>query len=314
MRHFLKKVLVFATVIFLFTSALLFCSIYLLRSREQKLLRAGAHIHILFSGDSNIESAVNDSLIKNSLNIAQSGEAYLYTYEKIRSFCRVNKQINVIFLGFSYIDLLKSTEDRWLFNPLFIIEKISHYNCLLTYKESCLIFENNPKAFFRGLMEGIIKNLNLFIKSFSSERLNTCKIHFGGYEYVTRDGLEEDIKQSKYQSLPPERSLIQVKYLKLISEYCRQRSIKLILLNTPKHSYFNEKINKAIRQNWNEVYSSLLPDSLLDMSAMCLPDSCFSDQVHLNYKGARLFSGYLNEKINSGETKGKVTTSSIIPE
>jgi hypothetical protein len=39
-----------------------------------------------------MECAINDSLISNSINIAQSGEAYLYTYVKIKSLLEYNKQ------------------------------------------------------------------------------------------------------------------------------------------------------------------------------------------------------------------------------
>jgi hypothetical protein len=42
-------------------------------------------------------------------------------------------------------------------------------------------------------------------------------------------------------------------------------------------------------------------DSILDLSRFILPDSCFADINHLNYKGAKIFSEYLNNLIHSNE-------------
>ena len=114
MRSFLKKVSVFFILTLLFIAGLIILSDFALKQRKSDLLRISDDIHIVFSGDSYVECAVNENLIANSINIAQAGEAYLYSYAKIKSLLEYNDQINAVFIGFSFGDVLMEKEERWL--------------------------------------------------------------------------------------------------------------------------------------------------------------------------------------------------------
>jgi hypothetical protein len=107
-----------------------------------------------------------------------------------------------------------------------------------------------------------------------------------------------------------EKSIVQEKYLKMISELCRQNSVNLILFSTPKYKTYNANIDENIRKIWLQVRNSLSLDSLADFSAFVLPDSCYGDLTHLNYKGAEVFSRYLNEKLNNTgfNTSGQIVS------
>ena len=305
MKRFLISLSLFILIIALLASGLSALSDYAINQRKDKVLTISKDITRVFMGDSNIECAINDSLITNSINVAQSGEAYLYTYIKLKSLLECNNQIQTIFLGFSYVDLLKDTEEKWLFNEGFVIERTAAYSYLMNYPEKYLIVKNNPKAYFRGLMKSIISNSRTFINSFSSEdgRIQ----NFGGYEYLVRDKLQEEIKINQLvNEKPHEKALIQEKYLIMISQLCQQKSIKLVLLNTPKHkSYFsNDRI--SAEQIWLSVRNSLSGDSLLDLSTLAYPDSYYGDIIHLNYIGAKVFSGYLNERLNTHQDDSSI--------
>ncbi|MGD0754423.1 MAG: hypothetical protein ABR927_05110 [Bacteroidales bacterium] len=302
MKSFLINLTLFILLIGSFAAGLSLLSDCAVKQRERKLLKINKNINKVFAGDSNIECAINDSLIENSINIAQSGEAYMYSYNKIKSLVKYNSQINTIFIGFSLWDLLKFTEDRWLFSDEFVIEEITNYNYLLNYSDKSILIKKNPVAYIRGLMKSIFSNLKVFIKSFYLKDFNGRLINFGGFENSGRDKLQEDIKMNLFKEQVFEEGLLQIEYLKKISQLCQQKSIKLVLLNTPKHLYYNTNIKEAIRQNWLSVRNSLSRDSLLDLSTFILPDSCFGDLTHLNFKGAKIFSKYLNVKINSNQS------------
>ena len=157
--------------------SLFYISYHSIKSIKPELLKIGNNISFVFTGDSNVECAINDKLISNSINIAQSGEAYLFTFTKLRSLLEYNPQIKTIFLGFSYNNLLKTTEDLWLFEDSFVIEKIKNYNYLLSEPERQIIKDHNLIAFVKGILQSITNNLSVFIMSyFSSIRIQKSEI------------------------------------------------------------------------------------------------------------------------------------------
>lgn len=298
MQQFLIKTILFIVLVISITSGLYLLSDYSLKQRKQHLLKIRDDITIVFAGDSNIEAAINDSLISNSINIAQSGEAYLYSYVKLKNLLEYNSQISTVYISFSFQDIVKSTEERWLFQDQFVIEKIKNYNYLFGNQEKKLMIKNNLISYLKGSVESILNNFLVFLKSYSSAVLNTKIISFGGYRYDAKYKLQEDIKINSFSEHRYEKGSIQEKYLKMISQLCRQKSIKLILLNTPKHKYFVTRFDKETKNNWLSLRKSLSQDSLLDLSMFALPDSCFYDMDHLNCKGTAIFSRYLNEKLH----------------
>jgi hypothetical protein len=301
MKRFLINLLLFLILTCSTAIGLVLLSNFAINQKVNQLLKINEKVNMIFAGESNIECAINDSLIANSINIAQSGEAYLYSYVKIKALLEHNSQISIIFIGFSFGDLLKGAEERWLFSDEFIIEKNKLYNYLLSSSEKSLLIKKNPIAYFEGLLQSIFSNFQTFLKSFSITKLNKRMINFGGYQYLVRDKLQEDIKIHSFSEYLPEKGLFQEKYLKMISQLCQQKSIKLVLFQTPKHKYYTMNINEEIKNNWISVRNSLSQDSLLDLSTFILPDSCYGDITHLNFKGAKIFSEYLNEKLNSNQ-------------
>jgi hypothetical protein len=289
----------------------------LLKQKKAELLKTDENVNIVFAGDSNIESAINDSLVSNSINIAQSGEAYLYSYIKLRSLLEYNDQIDTVFIGLSLHNLLHETEELWLFSDEYVIEKIKSFNYLLNSSEKYLIFTHNPLAYVKGLLQSVTGFFSVSFRSYSSKSISKGMSGFGGFEFLVRDDLQEDIKlQERIKmnlstELPINKGLLQERYLKMISVLCLQRSVKLIFINTPKYKYSQIpkfwfkyiNINKEDNTLLYSVLNQLPADSLLDLSLFVQADSCFSDILHLNYKGAKIFSQYMNKKLHPGENK-----------
>lgn len=298
MRYFVLRISIFAVAFILFIGSMYIISDLYLNLRKQYFLKLKSNINIVFAGDSNIECAVNDSLIPNSVNIAQGGEAYLYTYVKLKSLLKYNKQIKTVFLGFSFHTLNQSREKTWLFEEDFVLEKNKYYNYLLGNRERSLIFRTSPKIYVQGIRDYTFTNFISVAKSYYSKNI----INFGGYKFLDRNKLQENIKLNK--SKPDsvfhfEEGKYQIEYLKRISDLCKENKIKLILLNAPKHITLTKSFNYNKSDYGFAVSSILENDSLLDLSSLYFPDSCYADVTHLNYKGARIFSELLSEKIYS---------------
>jgi len=301
MKRFLIKLILFLLIIAAFITGLVVVSDRAIKQRKDVLLKLSNEIDIVFAGNSTVECAVDDNIISGAANIAQSGEAYLYSYCKIKALIEVNEQIKTVFLGFSYADLLMEKEDSWLFNDEFIIEKVQYYNYLLDAPERDLLISKNPKAYFLGLTKSVFNSLISILKSYNQTASDHKLSNFGGYKYLVRDRLEADPGVDYKNEIAIEKSYQQEKYLKMISELCHDHSIKLVLFNTPKHKSYYENVDEDILEIWSDTRTSLERDSLLDLSAYEMPDSCFGDLSHLNYRGARMFSQYLNEILNPNQ-------------
>jgi len=256
-------------------------------------------IRNLFAGNSSVECAVDDRLVKHSVNIAESGEAYLYSYIKIKALLEANKHLEAVFLGYSFADLLFEKEESWLFSDEYIIEKVKSYNYLLESQERKLLLANNPKAFLRGLLKSVFSNFSSALGSNAVPKSAGELVNFGGYKLLVRDKLMVDPGLAS-DNHPIVKSPQQEKYLRMISDLCQQHQIRLVLFTTPKHSSYIESLDEENYSLWLDVRNSLPSDSLLDLSGFVLPDSCFGDLSHLNYRGARLFSGYLDTLLNEG--------------
>lgn len=304
MKQFILRSILFLVLLIILVSVFVLGSDFWLKKREGKLLDLKDNITIVFSGDSNVEFSVNDNLVRNSVNIAQSGEAYLYSYAKIKALLKHNKNIRTVLIGFSYHEILKEKEDQLIFSDSYVIEKIKAYNYLLDKEDKYLILRKNSRSYFQGLFQSVYNNLLTCVKSYRSNEPVKKIESFGGYVFSRRDKLNEDIRlqdsagNDSFRIKETERGLLQEKYLKMISDLCHDNSVRLILLNTPKHSYYSLRINEEIKNNWVSVRNTMPLDSLFDFSSFTLPDSCYGDITHLNYRGAKVFSEYLDGKLN----------------
>jgi hypothetical protein len=304
MKRFLIRALWFFLLAFTTVAGFILLSEFLVKERKEVILKLRANIKTILAGDSSVEYSVDDAIVRNSINIAQSGEAYLYTYAKLKSLLEYNNNIKTVLVGFSYHEILKEKQEPLLFKDAYLIEKIKNYNYLLDKSDKVLIMERNPEAYLTGLTQSVFINLLTFAKSIRNQGPHDRLPAFGGYSSSLRNKLKEDIRlqdslfKQQRDLQPVEKGLLQEKYLGMISQLCRQKNVRLILFNTPKHRSYSDQVNEEIRTNWLNVRNSLPGDSLLDMSTFQLPDSCYSDITHLNYIGARIFSEYLDKEIN----------------
>ena len=115
----------------------------------------------------------------------------------------------------------------------------------------------NPKAYFKGLTKSVFNNLIATLKSYAQKSYSHKLTNFGGYKYLVRDRLGADPGEDFNNEVTIQKSYQQEKYLKMISDLCREHSIKLVLFNTPKHRSYYENVNKDILQIWYDTRNSL---------------------------------------------------------
>jgi lysophospholipase L1-like esterase len=289
MKRFLKHISIFTSIL-LGTLLMFLIVIKILNKKLMHDFKIKKSTRVLFLGDSHIEQAINDQYIPNSVNLAKQAEPYFYTYQKLKNICVSNHQIDTLFLGYSYHNISYKIEE--FIHGKYKNDIIPKYILLLTLKEQINILIDNfsdfPTIFKYGTYFG---TKNLFTKNpkkysflgeyktaYETSRANSKTINIRIYFHFS----------SKNQKNPfSNENLL---YFNKIIQLCKANKIHLILLSTPLHKEYQEKVPKIYR----DKYYQLIQENKLDyvhFEDQKFADDCFTPNGdHLTIKGVKQIS------------------------
>ena len=115
----------------------------------------------IFVGDSHIQSAINDALIANVVNLSQNGEPYYFTYYKLKKIVASKKtKIKTIYLGFGYHNL-SSYRDDFTFGKYNHDISARYFFILPTSEREKFIGYNksNMPLYFKKIVENGLVNI-----------------------------------------------------------------------------------------------------------------------------------------------------------
>ena len=97
MRKFIKNLFAFIFIYILF----IISTIFVYKQKLQKC-QFNKNISTVICGDSHPMSAINDNILKNSINISNDSQHYIYTYNVLKIVVKNNPQIKTVILGSSF--------------------------------------------------------------------------------------------------------------------------------------------------------------------------------------------------------------------
>jgi hypothetical protein len=288
MKRFLKQLLLFISVL----TGIILLPFLILDYFNNKIFseyKVNPDINTLFIGDSHVRLAMNDSIIKNSINISQNAESFCFSYYKIKTLLNNNPSIRKVYLGLSY-HCLSSYYDDLIYGK-YSDEIASRYFFILPFKEKINFIGYN------------LKSLQPFLKkTFNAGRYNiTVKdnnyLFLGYYENpfnsfaAEEKSMDRRLSEQFYTNgtLTP-FSDFNISYLEKIIELCKEKKVTLVTLNTPLHPYYKSKIPEAYTKRYNEIISANHL-AVEDFHNIPLNDSCYTpDGDHVTTQGALLIS------------------------
>ena len=288
---FLKKTLL------MFSLIAIVVGVYVLIYKYQiSKIKINKNIHILVCGDSHTQSAINDKVLNRSINVSQSSEPYLASYNVIRTLTNNNPQIKTIVLGYSFHSLSNFYDDV-VYKEKYKVDFYARYLPILDFESIKKISNHN----FRGLIKSFPKSLNTWITLKNLPNINEIDyknfIFFGNYYLSkTSDFNEKTIKSSiqrHYFELNrlANFSIIQEKYLEKIVKLCAKKNVKLYLINTPISNDYLKKIpKKFIIKYYNTIQEIGDKAILIDFHDLKLKNYCYGDGDHINAYGAKILS------------------------
>ena len=245
--------------------------------------------HIVFFGNSHIECAINDTILKNCFNFGRSGERMEYIYSKVKVIQHYNSNFDTIVIGFDNVLLTHDSKKGItpsLYSPYFFD----------TYTIADL-FQMTTNGSFEYTATHLYHPFNYlkYVDVFLGKECNIHKMNnLGGYLYLYRDKLELDIKKRgniKYKTT--QFDYLSCYFLDATVRFCKKNGIKVIFLFPPQHRKCPLD-STYYKQFYNAHYSDI---PFYDFRDMSLQDSCFGDLDHLNHKGAAVFSEYLERNV-----------------
>lgn len=295
MKKFVIHLLLFSTIVITLYCALVISNFYLIKSVQ---LIESKHKKIIVLGDSNIECAINDSIYINAQNLSASSDSYYYSYLKLKKILNNKNNIDTVILSFAPHNLF---DNGWLLSESHIYTRLATYYPLMNWDDFSFLFSNDPRAVIIAFPRIVKQSIINFSYKFNPP---TKDFTFGGFDKIDRNILPEvRLKLKKGEKLPffriPDNFEIAKKeelYLNKIIDLCNSKQKVLYLINTPKRiellnypKYGVKEFNTLYLKNYRSV-------NYIDLSKLDIPEDCFGDFVHLNSKGATLFSNLLQNR------------------
>ena len=285
MRKFINKLLTFS----LFGIVLFLIIIFLNALRVNNSFYKLPHKKYIFLGDSTFERGINPSLIKNSLNLSESGTSLVYIYSKLKALTQIWKPKKIV-ISMSSHNFFLDIEKRWLFNQGNFESRLAKYYPIMS-KEEMNLFMNSEDV-------SIVLSTPIVLKK-SLRNILRGNIDYGKYIPQKSDNLmiAKSELQKKENKDFVQIAKTEIKYLRKIVTLCKSLNIDILIVDTPKHPKYNHffrKRNLLFKQFMEKEFSGSI---YYDYSNLELEEDFFSDLIHLNQRGSRFFSKYLNEHL-----------------
>lgn len=267
------------------------------KKQQPEHYRFDANIENLLLGHSQPECALNDSIIEKSVNKCQGGEAYFYTYTKLKKLLAVNNQIKTVYLSFSNNQIGKEM-DKWTYGDIYILDKYPAYFYEMALQDKCVLIKENFKSVISAESKILKRNLVDLLKNKGQFKE---PLYWGEHLPLQHEKVDSLIKENFIDKIVQQNekgfSTINIDYLKKIVVLCKEEKVQLVFFRLPIHQLlretYDEKVFDSIRR---KHFDSVL---FLDCADYTISNDKYVDFSHLNYKGANEFSDFFNQLVQN---------------
>lgn len=243
----------------------------------------------LLMGDSQIQRLNGELITKSTINIASSGEHYYFSYNKLKRLVKnKNHSINKVILGVSVHNFAP------VYNRLFNLDFPEGKNSLIRYLYFIQLFDGSK--FIDHVAKLPIGRLLLSVYS---------EPDWGGFIESNNANPTTEIIDTTFKmhfSVKNEEdkfSHSQREYLYKIDSLCAENNIDLIILSTPYHSKYKEKIKPEYYLYFAETLRNLKSNIHINFLSDKVDPNYMSDTNHLNKIGAKHYSEIIGKELKA---------------
>lgn len=299
-RRFLFEILVYTFLLALVINCFEFASSSYLRSRANFKIETSTESLVL--GHSHPECAFNDSLLPSIINLAESGESYFYTFAKAKMLLNQNPSIDNIFIEFTN-NQIKESANETIWSDKYLSYRLPRYCEFLTSSEKLTLMKKNLVGFGNAYS---LSARNRLTRVFKNDMDYTPGI--GGFKSLNR--AKTDSLLNHISSKPLNRTTVLSKntlsemnldYLDSLISLGKKKNCEVILMRSPLHKSYEGYANEPLFQSL--LKNRFGSTTFLDFADFPATNDQFADFEHLNKYGARDFSIWFEELLESGLLK-----------
>lgn len=297
MRKFILNCLLFLIA----CAALCMGMLYITNLARPKLYNMN-EAHAVILGNSHPCLAINDSLLPGIRNFARTGETADLLFPKLKLLHRYNPGLDTVYVCFDNALCYVRMHNYHLMRPEFYSEYSADdylHIATMTTRDQFIVHFTHPFD-----QNKLLVNAEAICADSWDVRQSD---NIGGFMAVRRDKLAEAIKRNQKKKPRKEYMDWLSKYfMDRTYHYCKANGLTLIFLVTPQHTLAPN------REHYLRMAAKYYPDvPMLNFMDVVLPDSCYGDLDHLNYRGAAVFSLYLRDSIFSRPIRPGFYTDSL---
>jgi hypothetical protein len=245
---------------------------------------------ILIIGDSYAMRAVDPQMIDGAMNVCQGAEPYFISYWKLKALLERNPDIDTVLLGFSHHNL-SAFNDKKLVDPRWAAEMSKRI-----YAYGDLKALEGVEIDWHVYLKTVFENMCLYPKD--------DHVHFLGEYKNSRhsdiSGVQDAIqKHFYYDGENVGTSSVAVGFLKRIVALCKEKNVKLALLQCPVHELYWQKIPASFRKEFTRVRREMIEEGIVTIrfEGPRLVSKEFLNCDHLNLFGAQKYSRVVKMKL-----------------
>ncbi|MBK8563722.1 MAG: hypothetical protein IPN76_10365 [Saprospiraceae bacterium] len=293
MKQFLSKLFLFAATFLLLMNVLVLIGNSLTKHKVRNVYTLPQGTKYVVMGNSRPECSINDSLIEHLSNFSKSGEAYFYTYLKVKELLSYNKKLEAALIQFTLEDITTKRDD-WVWNKINLSSNYDNHSYAMTMDEYNVLMTQNLAGFiYVHHFQTIVRQFrNIFLMN-DIER----KKQWGGYLPLSKENTEKTTEvttPTDSLKISPIHKKYLIETIKLLSD----NNVKVFLISTPLLKPDKDRLSQV--QVNEELGKYSLGTHYIDFQNFPLSNSDFADPWHLNRKGAIKFSKFLNTLLNEG--------------
>lgn len=292
MKKFLKYSLIIAILLTGIISIIVMTTNYI--TAKNAIFQIETKPKYVIIGHSHPECAYNDAVIPHLKNLSKSGESYFYNFAKTKKIIEQNNSLEVVFIEFTNNNLSIEMDD-WIWGDKYISYHFPIYEPFINSSDKLLLFQNNPSGYLNAISNSIKHKFKNILKNDFDYVKN-----LGGYKKLIVEKVDSILIHSDSLSQTAETrfSNVNLKYLSMLIDYCKEKNKKVILIRTPQHlQYSGLRNEKQYQEILNMRYSNI---EYLDFSKFPIKKHEFADLEHLNHKGATIFSKWFAKLLEEG--------------
>ena len=286
MKGFTKFVT--TTIVFFLMVLLLVFAVWKIVTWTRPKLCHNPNATTIVLGNSRIQFGFDDNRVEGTWNVGLNADNYNIIYWKLKTLHRYNPQISKVVL---------EVDRALLFNYFKAVEyKLHPYYWDAMEVSDWLSLVGNDRTLLMYPLDWV--KIAYPVKSIWSP-IDFKDLGIGKYSKLYRYKLDKAIKRASEKETPVFADAVfdelQAEYLDRIVDYCQDRHLRLEFINMPSYptdavKYYNDVLHQYIDRKYPQILFH-------DYEFMPLPDSCYADIEHINYRGAEALSQVLQEDL-----------------